>query len=113
MSKTFKGPFSFYFLINRFKLIIIISKFIEVNAVCSGDTVNIAEGAYNIFQNVMSDTLVDTYKIIDTLKQSGALCSLMSGSGPSVFGIFETKKLAEKACEDLKKSYFAAFCELK
>lgn len=84
-----------------------------INAVCSGDTVNIAEGAYNIFQNVMSDTLVDTYKIIDTLKQSGALCSLMSGSGPSVFGIFETKKLAEKACEDLKKSYFAAFCELK
>lgn len=84
-----------------------------ISAVSCGDISTVTKGVYNIFQEVMSDVLVDTFKIIGTMKKSGALCSMMSGSGPSVFGIFKTKELAEKACEDLKKCYFATLCELK
>ena len=32
---------------------------------------------------------------------------MMSGSGPTVFGLFDDKKLAEHACEALRESHLA------
>mgnify|MGYP003294589948 CR=1 FL=1 len=44
---------------------------------------------------------IDDYPIIDEIKQvmmdSGALNAMMSGSGPTVFGIFTEEKMAEAA----------------
>ena len=60
------------------------------------------------------------FSIIDTIKvrmrQLGALNSLMSGSGPTVFGIFIDEKEARQACEIIteeklaKQVYVTEFC---
>ena len=39
----------------------------------------------------------------------GALSSLMSGSGPSVFGIFKDEETAKKACLELRQQNVDAF----
>ena len=38
-----------------------------------------------------------------------ALGSVMSGSGPTVFGIFKTEEEAMAACKDLKQDYKQTF----
>lgn len=43
------------------------------------------------------------------MRKHGAVCSCMSGSGPSVFGIFADKESAESALEDLKKDFPESF----
>lgn len=53
--------------------------------------------------NVLESVTIQNYPIIDViknkLKQLGAIGSMMSGSGPSVFGIFDDYELANKVCE--------------
>ncbi|MBO7148945.1 MAG: 4-(cytidine 5'-diphospho)-2-C-methyl-D-erythritol kinase [Clostridia bacterium] len=84
-----------------------------VGAIENRDTNAIGKGFYNIFEDVMSDSLKDTFEIKRMLKRNGALAAQMSGSGPSVFGLFERKADAESACHALEKDYFARVCELK
>jgi len=51
-------------------------------------------------RNVLETVTAEKYNIIHHIKESlvklGALGSLMSGSGPTVFGLFEDRKTAEK-----------------
>lgn len=51
--------------------------------------------------NVLERVTVDAYPVIDQIKEmmikEGALNAMMSGSGPTVFGIFEEKATARKA----------------
>lgn len=58
--------------------------------------------------NVLESVTVPAYPVIEEIKnhmkEHGALNALMSGSGPTVFGIFDDKKKAEFACEKLKES---------
>ena len=42
-------------------------------------------------------------EIKDSLIKLGALASLMTGSGPTVFGIFSDKLMLEKAYEKMEK----------
>lgn len=56
-----------------------------------------------LFGNVLENVTVKAYPVIEELKtlmkSKGAVNSLMSGSGPTVFGIWETDKRAEaEAC---------------
>lgn len=57
----------------------------------------------NRLANLLETVTVDAYPVINELKQilrdEGALNSLMSGSGPTVFGIFDDKNKAIKALE--------------
>lgn len=59
------------------------------------------KGAASLFTNVLETVTENDYPIIkeikDTLIEKGAICSLMSGSGPTVFGLFDDPKTAEKA----------------
>ena len=42
----------------------------------------------------------------------GAKCACMSGSGPTVFGVFETREAAQAAADELKKDFNQVFvCE--
>lgn len=56
--------------------------------------------------NVLETVTAKEYPVIQSLKDSmkryGALVSLMSGSGPTVFGIFDNCQAAKKACAALK-----------
>ena len=58
--------------------------------------------------NVLEQVTVDDYPIIDEIKsvmmQAGALNAMMSGSGPTVFGIFEDKKTAKEAQRKMRSS---------
>ncbi len=54
-----------------------------------------------LMENVLENVTVVEYPIIEeiknTMKRCGALNALMSGSGPTVFGIFESEENANKA----------------
>lgn len=64
---------------------------------------NDLQGVVSRLGNVLEEVTIEAHPIVDTIKksmlQAGALGSLMSGSGPTVFGIFTQKSLAEKACQ--------------
>ena len=61
--------------------------------------------------NVLESVTIPEYPIIAQIKEqmmkSGAINSMMSGSGPTVFGLFEDEKNAENAYEAMKKSGLA------
>ena len=64
-------------------------------------------------KNVLENVTLRRHKVIIRLKENmihhGALGSLMSGSGPSVFGIFEDMLKAQRCFEDLKKTFEEVF----
>lgn len=57
--------------------------------------------------NVLENVTIPAYPIISTIKekmlQCGAVNAMMSGSGPTVFGIFSEREQAEKAAELLRE----------
>lgn len=61
--------------------------------------------------NVLETVTVREYPVIDTIKSlmksAGAENALMSGSGPTVFGIFTTVEKAQKAAEQLREQSLA------
>ena len=56
--------------------------------------------------NVLERVTVDAYPVIDQIKKmmikEGALNAMMSGSGPTVFGIFEEKATARKVADAIR-----------
>lgn len=65
--------------------------------------------AYDHFSNVMEDVAFEEFahlaKIKDEIKSFGAKTSLMSGSGATIFGVFEDEKILEDAYESIKNKY--------
>ena len=61
--------------------------------------------------NVLETVTIPEYPIIAYIKEqmmhSGAVNAMMSGSGPTVFGLFKDKETAEKAAEDMRQSGLA------
>lgn len=62
----------------------------------------------SLIYNVMEDVTVPEYPVIADIKNiminEGSLNSIMSGSGPTVFGLFDDKEKADKAMASLKDS---------
>lgn len=56
--------------------------------------------------NVLESVTIERYPIIETIKdamkEAGALNTMMSGSGPTVFGIFDNRKVAKDAWYKLR-----------
>ena len=67
------------------------------------------QGILDRMGNVLEHVTVKKYPVIHELKnrmkELGALNSLMSGSGPTVFGIFVNERLAGEAFSKMKKEY--------
>lgn len=61
--------------------------------------------------NVLEKVTVEAYPVIeqikDTMKENGALNALMSGSGPTVFGLFDDKRAAKKAAFRIREMQLA------
>ncbi|MCI9126922.1 MAG: 4-(cytidine 5'-diphospho)-2-C-methyl-D-erythritol kinase [Eubacterium sp.] len=74
-----------------------------VSAIRTQDLYKLAKSLYN----VMEDITVPQYPIIQEIKMvmlnNGALNSIMSGSGPTVFGLYDDKGKAEQTVELLKE----------
>ena len=74
-----------------------------LQAVISGDYDKIYDKVDNVFEQFIDVT--ERVIIKDVMRKHGAKCACMSGSGPSVFGIFTDKEEAEKCLQQLKKDY--------
>ena len=61
--------------------------------------------------NVLEDVTIPMHPVIEEIKQemknAGALNAMMSGSGPTVFGLFETKTAARKAQDRIRRKALA------
>ena len=72
----------------------------------------ISERVGNVFEQFIEVT--DRTVIKGVMRKHNCLCCCMSGSGPSIFGVFEDKSEAEKCLEDLKKDFINSYlCEPK
>ncbi len=78
-----------------------------VTAIRNKDLNAVAEHMGNVLESV---TILE-YPVIEQIKaqmiQSGAVNSMMSGSGPTVFGLFEDEKTARRAYEKMAASGLA------
>jgi len=68
-----------------------------------GDLMALTKTMDNILQTVTITNYPIITSIKDKMKELGALTSLMSGSGPTVFGIYNDYELGEKALHFFKK----------
>ena len=64
---------------------------------------------YNIFEDVIPGNNTDVETIKHVMRENGALKAMMSGSGPAVFGVFETFQSAEQASAVLQNNGFKSF----
>jgi len=76
-----------------------------------------ADDICSIFSNDLESVTIPAFPVIAEIKASmlryGALASMMSGSGPTVFGLFQDKQSAEQALTAItsKNDWFAAVAE--
>ncbi len=76
----------------------------------AGDLAGVARRMYNVFEDVLEPRrLAEINEIKSVLIDCGALGASMSGSGPSVFGLFEDEARARDACGRLRESYRDVF----
>lgn len=74
----------------------------QVQAIRDGDFCRMAE----LMGNVLETVTVPAYPVIREIKEQmlrlGAVNAMMSGSGPTVFGLFDDQEKAEAACAALE-----------
>lgn len=74
-------------------------------ALRTGDLAGVAARLGNVFEEVLPEEYREVFAIKHRLLELGALNAAMSGSGPTVFGIFREKEAAGRAVEALKRTY--------
>ncbi len=72
-------------------------------AAANGDFEAICAKTGNVFEQLIE--VPQRVPIKAVMRDNGAVCACMSGSGPTVFGIFNEEKDAVSAYEQLKKDY--------
>ncbi len=68
-----------------------------------GDIVDIAKNTFNIFEQPVLAVRPVAAAIKKAMTDGGAIRAMMSGSGPSVFGIFDSDEAAEQAARIIAK----------
>lgn len=76
-----------------------------IEAVKSNNIYQISKNLRNVLEDVVFKRQIIVEKIKNKMNDYGALGSLMSGSGPSVFGIFKDYDSGKNAYKNLKKVY--------
>ena len=75
------------------------------------DICAVAGAIYNVFEAPVLAERPEAREILETMLSGGALGAMMSGSGPSVFGIFNNEEKARAVVERIaEKGYFSAAC---
>ena len=82
----------------------------QIEALRAGDLRGLSERCENVLELVTGANLPVIGSIEDFLMGQGAIASCMSGSGPSVYGIFETREQAERAREAFLHTESASGC---
>ena len=77
-----------------------------IAALEAGDLKGVAHRLYNVFEDALSDQQRASVNAIkSSMIDHGALGSAMSGSGPTVFGLFDDEEKAKAAYEALAGEY--------
>lgn len=83
---------------------------LAIDSICSNDLPSLANSLGNVFEEVLE--LDEVSKIKDILLKNDSLGACMSGSGPTVFGLFQDKSSADSAARSLENIYNEVFvCE--
>ena len=78
-----------------------------VEAIREGDAEKMLESMDNVLATVTEEKYEIIKEIKQTMKRNGAIKAMMSGSGPTVFGIFETMVQAATAFDAIKEKDLA------
>ena len=73
-------------------------------ALGDGNLYGITERMGNVLQDVTIPAYPEVERIKEQMKTLGAVNAMMSGSGPTVFGIFDNEEKAQEACQKLRES---------
>ena len=76
-----------------------------VDALKQGDLSGVASRMENVLETVTTKLYPQIEEIKQTMKESGAENAIMSGSGPTVFGLYTEKATAEQAAEKIRQQY--------
>lgn len=80
-----------------------------IKAIKEKNLQGVADNLHNDFEKPIIREFPEIAKIKAKMMENKALNTLLAGSGLSVFGVFETEKLAKVAFEKLKKEYLKTF----
>ena len=80
-----------------------------IEALRTGNLDGVAARLGNVFEEVLPEEYREVFTIKERLRDLGALNAAMSGSGPTVFGLFRQRETAEQAAKVLKKSYVQTY----
>ena len=84
-----------------------------ISALEQGDLEGIAVRLYNVFEDVLPRRYAQVFEIKGRFLELGAMAASMTGSGPTVFGLFRDKPVADQALEILRPQFPSTFlCEL-
>ena len=81
-----------------------------IRALESGDLEAVARRVYNVFEDVLPRKYERVFEIKRKLLDLGAMTASMTGSGPTVFGIFHDEHRAQDAAQALKREFTATYC---
>ena len=79
----------------------------QIEAIKNGDLKELAECMENVLESVTIPAHPEIGRIRDVMKEEGALNAMMSGSGPTVFGLFKTLEEAEKCRDKIREEGLA------
>lgn len=74
-------------------------------ALQAGDAAGVASRVRNVFEAVLPDNCGEVFAIKRRLRALGADAAAMTGSGPTVFGLFRDRAAAETAFAALRRDY--------
>lgn len=80
----------------------------QVKALMAGDLEGVVSNFGNVLEYVTASLHPEIAELEKLMKESGAMNAMMSGSGPTVFGIYKDRVTAEESAEKIKKSRLAA-----
>ena len=80
-----------------------------LKALAEGELSTVCDAVYNIFEPVVAALQGDVDYLREIMLQYGASVARMSGSGPSVFGVFLSEEAAEAACRALRSEGAVAY----
>lgn len=75
-----------------------------IEAIEKNDLKGLADSICNVLEEVTIPDYPIVQEIKDKMIKNGALNAMMTGSGPTVFGLFDDKKKAVAAVDELKES---------
>lgn len=78
-----------------------------LQAIKQNDLPAVGSSLYNVFEDLLE--MPEVRSIREVMRRHGTMGAQMSGSGPTVFGIFEKLPAAQECCNELRRTYGDVF----